>query len=209
MSLPSNLFFIVDIIIVVIFVVCMAVSYHNGLIYELLSLLFIFISIFLAYLISPILAKRFYLIKPDLSELSLINSDGIYRGINVVVWFIVLVIIFCLVFILLKPLFKKFTKFPLVGWVNKLFGVIIGFVKGLFICCVISYCLTLSLFSNGNEIKQGTFIKYSNEISNKVITFVVRNIDYDKLGESIENFDANVTRSAIESFFIKQGFLNE
>lgn len=208
MSLSSNYFFIVDIIVVVIFILCMAFSYKNGLIYELVSLLLIFISLFFAYLLSPILAKRYYLIKPDLSSFPDINPTVIYNGVNVVVWFIVLVILFCLLLILIKPLFKKLTKIPVIGWVNKVFGVVIGFIKGLFICFIISYLLSLSIFKNGNDIKNGTFIKYSDELSNKAITIIIKNVNFDKINNEIEDFNAADARKAIESFFVKQGIID-
>ena len=208
MSLSSNYFFIVDIIVVVIFILCMAFSYKNGLIYELVSLLLIFISLFFAYLLSPILAKRYYLIKPDLSSFPDINPTVIYNGVNVVVWFIVLVILFCLILILIKPLFKKLTKIPVIGWVNKVFGVVIGFIKGLFICFIISYLLSISIFKNGNDIKNGTFIKYSDELSNKAITIIIKNVNFDKINNEIEDFNAADARKAIESFFVKQGIID-
>lgn len=208
MNIPSNYFFIIDILIVIIFVLCMAISYRNGVIYELVSLLLIFISLFLSFLFSPILAKRYYLIKPDLSAFPTLNPVAILNGINVVVWFIVLVVVFSLLILLLKPLFKKLTKVPVVGWVNKLFGIIIGFIKGLFVCFILSYFLTFPIIKNGKDVKNGSFIKYSDTITNKSISFIINNIDFDKINEGIENFDSKATRDAIESFFVEKGILN-
>lgn len=207
MNLPTSYFFIVDIVVVAIFVICMAFSYRNGVIYELVSLLLIFISVFLAYLLSPILAKRYYLIKPDLSSFPTLNPTVIYNAINVVVWFIVLVVVFCLILILIKPLFKKLTNVPVIGWVNKLFGVIIGFIKGLFVCSIISCILNLSIFKNGNEIKEGTFIKYADKFSNISISYIVNNIDFDKINAGVENFDSTGTRKLIEDYFIEKGII--
>lgn len=209
MEIPNSYFFIVDIVIVAIFVICFVVSYKNGIIYEILSLFFIAISLFLGYFLSPIFAKRLFLVKPAIDDSLMLNTDAIYFGINTIVWFAIISIFFILLFILIKPIFKSLTKIPVVGWINKIFGLIFGFVKGIVICSILSCLLSTSVFTNSSDIKNGTIIKYVNIFTNQIVRTVVKNIDFKQIDENISDIDMDKTREIFEDFLIKQGFINE
>lgn len=209
MHITNSYFIIIDIIIVAIFVICFVVSYKNGIIYELISFFMLLISGFLGYFLSPILAKRFYLFKPELQENPFINSQTIYYSINVIIWFVVITVFFVLVFTLIKPLFKKLTKIPVVGWVNKLFGLVFGLIKGFIFCSLLSCLLSTAFFENYNEIKNGTLIKYVDLFSSKAISFVVKNIDYKELNSELSDIDIKNTQEQFENWLIEQGFINE
>lgn len=209
MEIPSSYFFIVDIVIVAIFLICFVVSYKNGIIYEILSLFFIAISLFLGYFLSPIFAKRSFLVKPTIDDSLMLNTDAIYFGINTIVWFAIISIFFILLFILIKPIFKSLTKIPVVGWINKIFGLIFGFVKGIVICSILSCLLSTSIFTNSSDIKNGTIIKYVDIFTNQIVRTVVKNIDFKQIDENISDIDMDKTREIFEDFLIKQGFINE
>lgn len=209
MNIPSNYFIIVDIIIVAIFVVCFIISYKNGIIYEFLSLFMIVISLFLGYFLAPIFAKRSYLVTPSFNNSPMLNTNAIYFGINTIVWFIIISIFFILLFLLIKPIFKSLTKLPVVGWINKVFGLIFGFIKGILICSLLSCILSTSLFVNSSDIKNGTIVKFVDVFSSQIIKIVVNNINYKAIDENISDFDINVTRQIFEDWLIKQGFINE
>lgn len=209
MNISNSYFIFIDIIVVAIFIVCFIVSYKNGIIYELISFFMLLISGFLGYFLSPILAKRLYLFKPELQENPFLNSQTIYYSINVVIWFIVITIFFVLIFTLIKPLFKKLTKIPVVGWVNKLFGLVFGLIKGFIFCSLLSCLLSTVFFENYNEIKNGTLIKYVDLFSSKAISFVVNNIDYKELDDTLSDIDIKNTQEQFEKWLIEQGFINE
>lgn len=209
MEIPNSYFFIVDIVIVAIFLICFVVSYKNGIIYEILSLFFIAISLFLGYFLSPIFAKRSFLVKPAIDDSLMLNTNAIYFGINTIVWFAIISIFFILLFILIKPIFKSLTKIPVVGWINKIFGLIFGFVKGIVICSILSCLLSTSVFTNSSDIKNETIIKYVDIFTNQIVRTVVKNIDFKQIDENISDIDMDKTREIFEDFLIKQGFINE
>ena len=194
MNIPSNFFIIIDVIVVAIFVICFVVSYKNGIIYEFISLFLILISLFLGYFLSPIFAARYHLITPSFDDNPLLNTATIYYSINIIVWFIVISIFFIILFLLIKPIFKKLTKIPVVGWIDKLFGLVFGFIKGIIIVSFISCILSTSLFQNSKEIKDGSIIKYVDLLSSRTIEFIVENIDYKKVDENISDIDIETTR---------------
>lgn len=200
---------IVDVITVISIVLCIVISYKNGVIYEFVNLFLLIISCFASYLISPILAKRFYLLKPELIDNPLINSDSIYFSINVVAWFVILTIVFCLVILLIKPIFKKLTKIPIIGWINKLFGIVFGVIKSIFVCFLISSILSMSFVKDGKAIKEKSILKYTNLYSNKIINVVINNIDYSHIEEEVQDFDINSTREFFENWLIESGFIDE
>lgn len=209
MEIPSNYIIIVDVIVATIFALSIIFSYKNGFLYELLSLFFIVISLFLGYFFSPIVASRLYLVNPPSDINPLINADMIYYTVNVIIWFVILSIVFILIFLLIKPIFKKLTKVPIVGWVDKVFGLIFGFIKAIIICTLISCLLSTSLIKNGKEVKENSLIKYVDIFTSKTINLIVENIDYTKLDENLSEIDIQNTRKVFEEWLIEQGFINE
>ena len=209
MDIPSNYYIVVDIIIAVIFALCIIFSYKNGILYELLSMFFIVVSLFLGYFLSPLAAKRFYLVTPELDANPLINTDIVYYTINVVIWFVIISIIFILLFLLIKPLFKKITKIPVIGWVDKVFGIFFGLIKAFVVCSLLSCLLSTSLFNNGKEVRDNTLIKYVDTFSSKAIGIIIENIDYSIIDENISDIDIDNTRKVFEDWLIKQGFIND
>ena len=209
MDIPSNYYIVVDIIVVAIFALCIIFSYKNGILYELLSMFFIVISLFLGYFFAPLVAKRLYLVTSELETNPLINKDMIYYTINVIIWFVILSIVFILLFLLIKPIFKKVTKIPVVGWVDKLFGIIFGFIKAIIVCSLLSCLLNTTIVNNGKEVKENTLIKYVDNLSSKVVSIVVKNIDYSVIGENISDIDIENTRKVFEQWLIEQGFIND
>lgn len=210
MNIPNQYFIVVDIVIVAIFILCFIFSYKNGILYEFVSLFSLVISIFLGYFLSPIAAKWNYLITPNLDNANILNLDAIYYSINVVLWFLIIAVAFIIIFMIIKPLFKKLTKIPVVGWANKIFGLVFGFIKGLVICFLLSCALSSStLIKNASEVKNGTIIKYVDTFSNFAIKTIVKNIDYKELDENISDIDIEQTRKIFEEWLIKQGFIND
>lgn len=208
-NIPNSYFIVIDIIIVAIFVVCFIVSYKNGVLYELISFFMLIISGLLGYFLSPILAKRFYLFKPEIQDNPILNSQIINYGINVIVWFAVLTIFFVLLFTLIKPLFKKISKIPVVGWVNKVFGLVFGLIKGFIFCSLLTCILSTTFFQNYNDIKNETLIKYVDLFSSKAISFVINSIDYNELNNDLNDIDIKNSQHQFEKWLIDQGFINE
>ena len=65
------------------------------------------------------------------------------------------------------------------------------------------------VINNGKEVKEGTFIRYINSISDKILLTVSENIDIESIDEGIKSEDINNIRKTFENWLIEHGVNNE
>lgn len=206
-NLPNNLFIIVDIIVLLLYIINIVQSYKNGFIYGCVSLFCLILSIWGAWFLSPIFAEKISLISQINSNLTILSFFGLDVLIDTIIWFVILFILINIVIAVLKPVFKFLTKIPLVGPINKILGVIIGVINATIITLILSVIIATPLFSNGKDIKAGTCLNYISSITNKVTEVV-----YDKAIEEFADkykFDADEQRENLKNWLVEQGIFDE
>ena len=72
MNISSDYFLYINIILVLIYIIFAIIGYKNGLMVQMIDLIFNFLAIFAAYFISPILASHF----------PLVTMEEIYTNLN-------------------------------------------------------------------------------------------------------------------------------
>ena len=212
MIFPDYMSYIIDMLVVAIFLFCVVRAFRNGFVYELINFIFLGISILAGWFLSPILAIKASLFNIELdNELAakLIDSNNISIVINTVVWFIIIVLVLNLLFVLIKPVFKALTKVPVLGSINKLLGGILGLIRAFIICLLLSVLITLPVIKNGKDIKNNSILRFGDDITNITTKFLVDNVDLDNLKHEISSFDADAARNDLQTWLIQQGVLNE
>ena len=212
MIFPDFMSYIIDMLVVAIFLFCVVRAFRNGFVYELINFIFLGISILAGWFLSPILAIKASLFNIELdNELAakLIDSNNISIVINTVVWFIIIVLVLNLLFVLIKPVFKALTKVPVLGSINKLLGGILGLIRAFIICLLLSVLITLPVIKNGKDIKNNSILRFGDDITNITTKFLVDNVDLDNLKHEISSFDADAARNDLQTWLIQQGVLNE
>lgn len=152
-------------------------SYKEGLVYCLIkfitSLCSIFVLWFIAGEISPYL-----MIYPhnQVPIVEMVDQNILYELCNRLFLFIIMFIIIQLVLILIRPLSKIINQIPLVGSLNKLGGMLLGFLESMLVLIVISFVLTLPIIPSGNDIINNSWFKYSSIVHEYVYENYLNNI---------------------------------
>lgn len=205
MNISSDYFLYINIILVLIYIIFAIIGYKNGLMVQIIDLIFNFLAIFAAYFISPILASHFPLVTME----EIYTKLNINRIIDTLIYCVIVYVILRIFYIFIKPVFKSVSKVPLIGFLNKVGGFLLGIVNATFIMLALGLLLTTPLFSNGIEVKKGTFLKYTDKLCEKAIDISVKYINFDSFKETIDDFDINSAREEFNKWLIEKGVFHE
>lgn len=208
----NYLYLIVDAIIVGLFILCIIKGFKKGFVYQLINILFLFISLAIGYFVSPILSKSIPIFKfsnEDTLLNAILESIKIADLINNVIWFVIIVIGLNLIYLIIKPLFKSFSKMPVIGTFNKILGAFLGIIYAYLIVSLLVIFLSIPFFKEGKAIKDNTILKYTDTVSNLVNNYIIDNIDIENMLNDVENFDTDKARESFKNYLIEQGILNE
>lgn len=205
MNISSDYFLYINIILVLIYIIFAIIGYKNGLMVQMIDLIFNFLAIFAAYFISPILASHFPLVTME----EIYTKLNINRIIDTLIYCVIVYVILRIFYIFIKPVFKSVSKVPLIGFLNKVGGFLLGIVNATFIMLALGLLLTTPLFSNGIEVKKGTFLKYTDKLCEKAIDISVKYINFDSFKETIDDFDIDSAREEFNKWLFEKGVFHE
>lgn len=208
MYIPKDCFIYVNIVVAIIFLIYVFKSYKNGFIYELVNLAFLLLSVACAWLVSPILAKNATIYDASKVVENNLPAENLNVLINTIIWFVLILIVLNVIFLLIKPLLKFFSKIPVLGTVNKVLGGIIGILYALFVSVIISMILTFPIFKNGKEVVDGTILKYANSLNKAATKLLIQNIDLSEVANHTEDFDVDKARKELQDWLIEQGVID-
>ncbi len=205
MNISSDYFLYINIILVLIYIIFAIIGYKNGLMVQVIDLIFNILAIFVAYFISPILASHFPLVTME----EIYTKLNINRIIDTLIYCVIVYIILRILYIFIKPVFKSVSNIPLIGFLNKIGGFLLGIVNATFIMLALGLLLTTPLFSNGIEVKKGTFLKYTDKLCEKAIDISVKYINFESFKETINDFDIDSAREEFNKWLIEKGVFHE
>lgn len=133
----------------------------KGLIKEVISIL--------AAIIGLIGASRFY---EKLSLLILLKNFGLNEQVSNVLSFFILFVIIFIVVILVGKLIHKFIQAIFLGWINRLGGIGLGFIRGIIISSIIIIILTITLSVKSPILTQSRLIPHIISISKALLSLV-------------------------------------
>lgn len=212
MNIPSNLFIFIDILVAAIFLFCIIKGVLNGFLYELINLLFLAVSFGIGWFLSPIFADKAPLFKFSLNNDALdkiANSNKTSYLINNIIWLVIIVLILNLLFLFIKPLFKKLSKIPLIGTVNRVLGGFLGSFRALIICLLISVLISMPIIKNGKTVINSTVLKYGDDVTKFATKLIIDNVDLESLKNDIDDFDVDTYRQELTEWLINNGVLDE
>ncbi|MGD8521835.1 MAG: CvpA family protein [Desulfobacterales bacterium] len=162
-----------DILIIVILGYCLVRGLFRGLVKEISSIIGVLGGFYAAYSYYPLVAKW----------LSRVISNTSYLHI------LSFLIIFCFVLIVINILgiiIKYLLDIAFLGWVDRIFGFIFGFSKGVLIVSILFIILTTFLPKGAPIIKNSLLaphVLWVSESMAKVISKEMKQEFSDKLGE--------------------------
>lgn len=195
----------VNIAIILIYVVFGIVAFKNGFLYQLISLVFNGLSILAAWFLGPILANLIPLVKLD-------GLNGAFDAspyLNSIIYMVIVFIALRIIYLLIKPLFKKVSDIPIIGGINKIGGLLIGLINATIIVVLLSLLLNTKIITNGQEVKENTLFKYTDKVTEEFLKLSVDHLNIESFKDKIENFDVEEYREQFIQWLIEQGIINE
>ena len=192
MTIPENYFIFISIFIVLLYLIFILIGSHQGFLFEAVSLIYTLISVAIAWFMAPVLGKLFPLIHLSQNSLEYDLLDrfiNINETLNTVCYFVIVFLILKLLYIFVSLLMKSLNKIPVLGNVNQFLGAVFGFVNATIVTIAISMLLTLPLFRNGNEVKEGTILRFIDRYSKDVLTLIIEKTDGINLKEEWKEID--------------------
>ena len=179
-----------DILFSIILLLFTINGFRKGLIKEITRLIGLFLSC--------IIASRYHIELIPFIEEYFINEKVIYIIAFLIIFFIAFIVIN-----ILSSLIQKFFEIIYLGWLNKLLGSLLGFIKGLLVISIIIFCMDVLPEETINKIEEQSIIyKVGKDIKNKLLketaNYDSKNlIDFDKISKEFESINIPILDSLI------------
>lgn len=202
MVISSAYFTYLNLALIILYLAFVVIGYKNGLILQIVDLVYNILALFIGYFLAPILASHFPIVKLDEVYMAL----KLNVLMDTLIYMIIVFILLKLLYLIIKPMFGFVSKIPLIGFVNDIGGALMGIVNATIVVLLFCMLLNTSLFKNGNEVKEKTYLKTINGLSYKALEFSMDHFDFQK---EFKDFDIDKTRMAFDKWLEEQGVFDE
>ena len=147
----------VNILVLVIFVFCIVRGWKKGVLRSVLSLVSMFLSIWLAWKTKNVFSTEFMILpETGLAQTKLFGMDAIYSFFNQIAWFLILFTVYRILFLILDRILKKLHSVPGIRQISEVLGGIFGGIQAVLWCLMLCVVLSTPLFVNGSLATDGT-----------------------------------------------------
>lgn len=202
MVISSAYFTYLNLALIILYLAFVVIGYKNGLILQIVDLVYNILALFIGYFLAPILASHFPIVKLDEVYMAL----KLNVLMDTLIYMIIVFILLKLLYLIIKPLFGFVSKIPLIGFVNDIGGALMGIVNATIVVLLFCMLLNTPLFKNGNEVKEKTYLKTINGLSYKALEFSMDHFDFQN---EFKDFDIDKTRMAFDNWLEEQGVFDE
>ncbi len=202
MVISSAYFTYLNLALIILYLAFIVIGYKNGLILQIVDLVYNILALFIGYFLAPILASHFPIVKLD--EVYMALKLNILM--DTIIYMIIVFILLKLLYLIIKPLFGFVSKIPLISFVNDIGGALMGIVNATIVVLLFCMLLNTPLFKNGNEVKEKTYLKTINGLSYKALEY---SMDHFKFENEFKDFDIDKTRMAFDKWLEEQGVFDE
>lgn len=202
MVISSAYFTHLNLALIILYLAFVVIGYKNGLILQIVDLVYNILALFIGYFLAPILASHFPIVKLDEVYMAL----KLNVLMDTLIYMIIVFILLKLLYLIIKPLFGFVSKIPLIDFVNDIGGALMGIVNATIVVLLFCMLLNTPLFINGNEVKEKTYLKTINGLSYKALEFSMDHFDFQK---EFKDFDIDKTRMAFDKWLEEQGVFDE
>ena len=202
MVISSAYFTYLNLALIILYLAFIVIGYKNGLILQIVDLVYNILALFIGYFLAPILASHFPIVKLDEVYMAL----KLNVLMDTLIYMIIVFILLKLLYLIIKPLFGFVSKIPLIGFVNDIGGALMGVVNATIVVLLFCMLLNTPLFKNGNEVKEKTYLKTINGLSYKALEY---SMDHFKFENEFKDFDIDKTRMAFDKWLEEQGVFDE
>lgn len=202
MEIPMSLFMWINPLIIGLGLLFLYIGYKQGFLLQLYQLLSMFVSLFLAWLLSAPFANLFTLYQVDLGDLSGSPVEAaLNRQINTVIWFIIIFVVVSILIALFRPIVKAIGKLPVISTINGFFGLIFGFIRYWIWMLIVLLILSFPLISNGNDVVEQTWLRYIKEANAVVLQMMQEPFEEN---EALQQWFSNEELTEEQAFSLRK-----
>ncbi len=200
----------VNILVGLILIVSIIDAYRKGLLRTLINLVRHILSLVIALLFARPLANVFPLINFKTNGIVEVISDALAVEASVLIWFIVVFFAVLLVTLIFDRLFEFLEDIPIIGWINKVAGSVVGLIIGWIKLLVVCMLLVTPLFKNGQELIDESYLK-TVQNTGEFIEPLKNNELYRKLSnnETMDNEEAKTLEDILTQYNLNEDQLTE
>lgn len=163
----------VNFMILIFVVLSMYIGYKRGFLYQVFSLLAILTSIFVSWFFAPVASQMFSIFPKSWTPFAYTEfADVFYHKLNTLSWYVILFFAIAIIFLMLKPAAKSVQNLPIIGFVNRVLGMIFGLIPSLVLLVFITYFLSTPLVKNGKDIIEQTWLLPIRNVTTNVIALM-------------------------------------
>ena len=164
---------IINLIVVMVVAGCMYSGWKNGFLWKLISLLGFFVVSILAWNLAVPLSRSLPLFQENMFSSSVdIMDEMLYSTLNNVAWFLLFLVAGNLFLLVLKPIAKMVQKVPVVSWLNKAGGLLLGGVQALFFMLAAFLLTQLLFWTSWPILAQESLLKHSVPLCDQLLFYL-------------------------------------
>ncbi|QIK69881.1 CvpA family protein [Erysipelothrix sp. HDW6C] len=175
---PVEWMLYVNIIIALWFLVDLYRGYKRGLLLQLVDIVGTFVSLFAAWILSPIFVKVYAFVQIEGNGFISINQL-VGHQINRLIWFAILFVVIRVALLIVTPLASFVSKMPLIKQVNSAVGGVFSVVFFLVKMMLVIVFLSTPVVKNGQEIVENSWLKHVDSFTRPIMAtvddFMIRN----------------------------------
>lgn len=170
MELLNNSTFLLNIILVAIFLFFVIRGYRKGVVTQFFTLFTLIGSIFIAWFLYKPFGMMFKVTPAYLVPFQdTVLESFFYTKVNGYVWFVVLFVIAFIFLKFLKVVFNTISKVPGINLVNKLLGLAFGVVNYVVVAFLLIYVLSMPMFTNGVSMIEHSLLNPIVTVTNNIM----------------------------------------
>lgn len=156
MTLVMENFWIYNLIIIIVSAIFLYLAYRKGFVRQLLDV----VSLVASYVISAFLCSHMASIFPLYSMATSIEfvNDFSDSLINSILWFVILIFLLRVAYWIVCWCSRKVLKIKALSFINRILGLLLGFIKVVMVLTVITLFLKLPFVENGNLFVQNSIL---------------------------------------------------
>lgn len=166
MTLSSNSVWFINIGVILFLVISIVLGYKRGFLWQVIKTIGILAVILLSWILAPgfsdlikVFPKKF----APFQDTPL--ADIFYDKINVLVWFVIIVLVGVIIIAIIKPVFKVILEFPIIKQFDSLLGAFFALIPTFIVIILITFLLNTAIFTNGKDIVDNSILKYTSTVT--------------------------------------------
>ena len=177
-NISESLFSYVNIAVLLLLGLFFFIGYKRGLVRSVISVIFSIASLYIAWLLASVFAKRFPLWKVNIYAIQgTVFEEAAKELMNQFLWFLLLTVLIKFFFMFIVYILKGVKKIPVVKDFDALGGGIFGLIEAFFWIFFLCILLNTRIFANGAELIDNTLLKPINGITSVLVSHVSKNIN--------------------------------